>query len=57
MIIPAAMGDFWRARDQWQSSWSNDPENHSLVVYVLPDSLVCTLISSYSDSIKMWQLC
>ena len=40
---PAAMGDFWRARDQWQSSWSSDPEDRSLVVYVLllviPDSL------------------
>lgn len=36
-----AMGDFWRARDQWQSSWSSDPEDRSLVV----------------DSVKMWQLC
>jgi len=37
------MGDFWRARDQWQSGWSSDPEDRSLVVYVLllviPDSL------------------
>jgi len=60
MIIPAAMGDFWRARDQWQSSWSNDPEDRSLVVYVplvIPDSCVYILINSYSDSIKMWQLC
>lgn len=36
-----AMGDFWRARQQWQPTWSSDPEDRSLVV----------------DSVKMWQLC
>ncbi|KXN83003.1 Beta-1,3-glucan-binding protein [Leucoagaricus sp. SymC.cos] len=36
-----AMGDFWRARNQWQSTWSSNPEDRSLVV----------------DSVKMWQLC
>ncbi|KAF5348262.1 hypothetical protein D9756_010545 [Leucocoprinus leucothites] len=30
-----AMGDFWRARQQWQPTWSSDPEDRSLVVYVV----------------------
>ncbi|XP_006456469.1 hypothetical protein AGABI2DRAFT_139213 [Agaricus bisporus var. bisporus H97] len=36
-----AMGDFWRARDAWQPTWSSDAEQRSLIV----------------DSVKMWQLC
>lgn len=31
-VYLAAMGDFWRARNEWQSTWSNDPEERSLIV-------------------------
>jgi hypothetical protein len=65
-MLPAAMGDFWRAREEWQPTWSSDPEKRSLVVLVLffLRYLMCEILMFFfffwvfdRDSVKMWQLC
>jgi hypothetical protein len=45
MTFSAAMGDFWRSRNQWQPTWSDDPEDRSLVVYVIKSPEACNFPS------------